>query len=146
MSPKRTSHTSTTVDAGKDQGEEHVVDIVAGLSETTQSENEAGRNDSEYEWEKTAKGFKRRRTDAQGWTVSLFIFYVCRERKLIWYVFLSMACATTKETINLQGLRRLLDLRASAATVKVQRLRRQLDLRASAGAVEVQGLRRLLDL
>ncbi len=89
-------HTSTTADNGKGKGEEHVVVSVAETSETTQSENEAGRADSEYEWEKTANEFKRRRTDAQGWTVSLFTIYVCREHKLTWYVFFSMACAATK--------------------------------------------------
>ncbi len=78
MSLKRAREGSTTADAGKDGGTEHVASLVEGMSETVHSEDEAGRtdSDSEYEWEKTANGFKRRRNGAQGWTVYLFMFDV----------------------------------------------------------------------
>ena len=74
MSHKRARHGSATADAGKHEGEEHVVCKEAGTSATVHSENEAERTNSYYEWVKTAKGFKRRRIGAQGWTVCLFLF------------------------------------------------------------------------
>ncbi len=73
MSLKRAHQGSTTTDAGKDESAKHVVSLVAGTSTTVHSENEAGRTDLVYEFEKTAKGFKRRRIGAQAWTVCLLL-------------------------------------------------------------------------
>ncbi len=80
MALKRARQGSTTADAGKDEGAEHVVCKVVGTSATVHSDNEAdneaGKTDSYYEWKKTANGFKRRIIGAQGWTVCLFSFKV----------------------------------------------------------------------
>ena len=96
MSLKRARDGPITADAGQDEAAEHAAGVLVRLSATVHSENEAGRTHSEYEWEKTAKGFKRRRIGTQEWTVSFLHVLISRRSTLTWHVFLSMACAATR--------------------------------------------------
>jgi hypothetical protein len=96
LGPKRVRAGSTTADTGKHEGANHGMKMVAWTSANAHSENEAGKSGSYYEWEETAKGFKRRKIGAQGWAVCLFLLYVFFLRQLTSYVFFSMASAATR--------------------------------------------------
>ena len=75
MSLKWARDSPITADAGQDECAEDAAFILAGLSATVHTENEAGRTHSEDEWEKTANGFKKRRIGTQDWTVSLRVCF-----------------------------------------------------------------------
>ena len=75
MSLKRARDGPTTADLGQDKSAEHAAGLLVGLSATVHADNEARGTHSEYEWEKTAKGFKRRRIGTQEWPVSIFCMF-----------------------------------------------------------------------
>ena len=145
---KRLRQGSIMANAGEYESAEHALRKVVRTSATVHLELEAERTDKYYEWEKTAKGFKRRIIGAQGWAVYSFFLYFCWAKidRLPETYFSVWFMPPQEDADAVQGLRRRLDLRASAGAVTVQGLRRLLDLRASAAAVDVQGMRRLLDL